>query len=648
MKCKNCGEKLKGDEKFCEICGLAITPKTSRHKRVIIGTGIGIIALLVVVTTFLGLGYRKSVKEKNNLQVAQALKVEEMTNDQLLEMQEILNLEDSIDEYIITDTQRESYYKLLKKLEMAIENQDINDGEKILDQLNDLKSAFIQNSTNTLSEKMSNLEAIDLTSALHYEKLMIEEYAREIDELQKQQKYLSANELAGQWEQIVHMIEESDKGSLHIAQIDVKAYPKVKLYLQIQDLITGNSMVIDRFDQFSIMENINGSYKKQAILNAVQLNEKEKLNINLTADISGSMRDEFDHVKNVMKSFLNEIQFDIGDRASLITFDNNIYMDVDFTSVQKDLSNAITNMELGNMTALYDALYVAVSTTSMQTGAKCVMAFTDGYDNYSSRTVDDVIGLAQFYKIPVFIIGIGQNIDASALSHLADSTGGFYRNVNSGVSMEAIYNEIYRQQKELYVLEYETDQSLEKIEERQVYVAYQDDTLPMRNETKFIAQDLMEEPEDYKKLINQSMMTSQDVEAEILRIRAIWNGDREAMKNKQYQVTQIANGIKAYSSNKDIRMIEIQRNINGMDYARTYNFSNGQLIFAYIEKSDAHRLYFKDDRLFRWRYTVDANKRDQAINHDNMGDSEEFNRWGAFALDEAEQVYSDTIKEQNK
>lgn len=106
MKCKNCGEKLKGDEKFCELCGVAITPKTSRNKSVIIGTGIGIIALLLVVTTFLGLGYRKSVKEKNNLQVTQALKVEEMTNDQLLGMQEILDLEDSIDEYIKNEESR--------------------------------------------------------------------------------------------------------------------------------------------------------------------------------------------------------------------------------------------------------------------------------------------------------------------------------------------------------------------------------------------------------------------------------------------------------------------------------------------------------------------------------------------------------------
>ena len=106
------------------------------------------------------------------------------------------------------------------------------------------------------------------------------------------------------------------------------------------------------------------------------------------------------------------------------------------------------------MTSLYDALYTAVERVATQTGARCVIAFTDGNDNYSSCTGQDVINVAKRYHVPVFIIGIG-SINSNDISQITAQTGGAYYNINTVDSMQNIYDQIYQMEKELYLVEFE-------------------------------------------------------------------------------------------------------------------------------------------------------------------------------------------------
>lgn len=654
MHCIKCGGDIGKDDKFCQNCGVSLTSKEETNPEKISGFFINkkflLISISVIIFLFITISsiiYIKKANEKkieksSKEQMQEAVLIEKkLQDDKLKDLEIMLATAYNIDEFIILETDKEYYNRLLKELEQAIKNKEINKGKEILKEIENLKITFQTKSKETIESRIAKLKSLNMSLAFDIERLIIQEYTQDTERLLLAEKYVTANNIINQWEMMSTLIQAENDKELLISQIDVMGYPKVKLYLQIRNLVTGEKISINHFDKFSIIEGIGNDYIEKPILAAMQLKEKERLNINLLADISGSMANELNSVKQVMKNFLNQIQFNVGDQASLITFDNNVSIAIDFTSTKNTIINEIDQMQVGNMTALYDALYVAISNTSMQEGAKCVIAFTDGLDNYSSKAVSEVISLAKTYKIPVYIVGIGQNVDSSTLSYLSESTNGFYRNINSGVSMESIYNEIYREQKELYLLEYETDQKAEDLKERKIYVTYQDDNMDMRNVANFIPKELMKEPEDYKELVNKSTISNSEIENEILRIRAIWNADRKAMENKQYKVSKWANGKTAYSDNGQIKMIEIQKNIDGINYSRTYNYENGKLIFAYIESSDAHRLYFKNDNLFRWRYTVDANKRDNAINHDNQGDSEEFNKWGNFALDEGYKVYSE-------
>ena len=79
---------------------------------------------------------------------------------------------------------------------------------------------------------------------------------------------------------------------------------------------------------------------------------------------------------------------------------------------------------------------------------------------------------------------------------------------------------------------------------------------------------------------------------------------------------------------------KLPKQVEGVPYARYYYFENEKLIFAYLEAGDSHRLYFYNERQFRWRYASNAVNFSEADNHDNE-DSQEFREWENLALDEA-------------
>ncbi len=161
-------------------------------------------------------------------------------------------------------------------------------------------------------------------------------------------------------------------------------------------------------------------------------------------------------VQHSMINFLDCLQYSVGDRAALITFDNLVKAGRNFTGDKNVLTGKISNMYMGNVTALYDALYVAVCKASEAEGAKCVIAFIDGYDNVSMTTKERVIEAAQVYGVPVYLIGIGSWTDEISLWSICSSTGGIYRNVSDRSELQSIYNSIYQKNKEMYLVEYTT------------------------------------------------------------------------------------------------------------------------------------------------------------------------------------------------
>jgi hypothetical protein len=123
-------------------------------------------------------------------------------------------------------------------------------------------------------------------------------------------------------------------------------------------------------------------------------------------------------------------------------------------------------------TALYDALREAVNHVRFQDGANCVIAFTDGLDNESLYSPNDVISFASQYEVPIYIIGVGSDLDEYTLSDIANQTGGQYWYIDDLKDMNEIYSTIYKEQKEMYIIEYETDATADEYANRELSVSF--------------------------------------------------------------------------------------------------------------------------------------------------------------------------------
>lgn len=81
-----------------------------------------------------------------------------------------------------------------------------------------------------------------------------------------------------------------------------------------------------------------------------------------------------------------------------------------------------------------------------------VIAFTDGEENSSNCSLNDVITLSQQTGIPVYIVGVGGDVNRSSLQSLASSCNGAYYDAASddlAQALRQIYQSIYDDQRSM-------------------------------------------------------------------------------------------------------------------------------------------------------------------------------------------------------
>lgn len=315
-----------------------------------------------------------------------------------------------------------------------------------------------QENTNFVNSKILEIDAIDQSFLTEDDKAQIKTKKDEIDKKVQDKLFTSLDSQIEELRNLVNQLTTpKEQIKIKVKQVDVSEFPKIKLYV---DLTDGSGKVPSNLEQvfFHVDEkDANAQYIKRTISKASQLDQTENLNIDMVMDVSGSMSGEpLNKVKNVMGSFIDSVQFDSGDLVELTTFSSGVNINCEFTKEKSTLKNRINGFSASGLTSLYDALYLAVNRVAAKTGAKCVIAFTDGLDNNSKCSINDVINQAQKYKIPIFLIGSGIS-NTTDISRIATSTGGFYRDIADITSLKEIYDKIYRQQKELYLVEYESD-----------------------------------------------------------------------------------------------------------------------------------------------------------------------------------------------
>ena len=153
-------------------------------------------------------------------------------------------------------------------------------------------------------------------------------------------------------------------------------------------------------------------------------------------------------IKNLIKNF-NFTK----DRMQVIKFGTRVY---DVSEVSNDtnyLNNILNNFDAGGRTALYDAIDTSLSTMENLDGIKIIIALTDGYDNESKITSNEIILKSLQLNIPIYTIGLG-SVEKDVLSEIAQKTNGVFYYTEQSESLMEIYENVQKRINAIYNLRY--------------------------------------------------------------------------------------------------------------------------------------------------------------------------------------------------
>jgi VWFA-related protein len=154
----------------------------------------------------------------------------------------------------------------------------------------------------------------------------------------------------------------------------------------------------------------------------------------LALDLSGSMKGKpLEAVRQAIAQFVNQAR--PMDRVEVISFANDTRIEVPFGADKQALAErlkAVTSR--GNETHLYDAVLDAMTQlTSGPPVCRQLTVISDGHDEGSQHSIDDVIALAKKQKIAIDAIGLTRSHSEylAFMQRMAEATGGNYAQAQS-------------------------------------------------------------------------------------------------------------------------------------------------------------------------------------------------------------------------
>lgn len=473
MFCKYCGQEITADARFCRSCGKSVDiqptqekaymekPVDNVKKRSVIKI-ICIVFLLVLTIAILvcgGIVLYQKWEEKI------AIEMEQERDSYVEELNVWLAVVDEKEDTLyLTEKEKEELTELKDELIEGI--YDKVDVIRLKKKQEELKT-FLDNRENEniseLESKISELKKADVRDAFAFDLETIEQLQKDIDTFMTEKNYSQAMENVKQWENVLQQIENPNYNyNLAVRQYDLSDFPKVKVYLEVTNQ---GGQFVDGLDAGAFYLNegksIEGKFSRVKILKTSQLNENEGISVGLVADVSGSMENILYDVQKGMVQFLDSLQFEAGDEVELTVFSDEAYVVGAFGTSIEGLERSIYGLETSGQTRLYDTLLSEIERVRSRNNAKCVVAFTDGGDNVSYTSADTIIATARQYQIPVFLIGVGNSFETFELERICNETGGTFCAIDNVEALSEIYESIYRQQKEAYLLEFETEENFE-------------------------------------------------------------------------------------------------------------------------------------------------------------------------------------------
>ena len=176
---------------------------------------------------------------------------------------------------------------------------------------------------------------------------------------------------------------------------------------------------------FQVMEN--------GIAQQIKIFKREDVPVSmgLIVDNSGSMREKRQGVESAALALVRDSNPQ--DEAFVVNFNDEAYLDADFTSDIKEMERGLTKIDSRGGTAMRDAIRMSIDHLKQKAkrDKKVILVITDGNDNASVVSLEALVRQAQQDDILVYAIGLLTEEEKKearkarrALDLLVESTGG--------------------------------------------------------------------------------------------------------------------------------------------------------------------------------------------------------------------------------
>ncbi|MCX6140971.1 MAG: OmpA family protein [Candidatus Kapabacteria bacterium] len=248
-------------------------------------------------------------------------------------------------------------------------------------------------------------------------------------------------------------------------RVDTRDGKMVRIYAHVLDTngtyFTGGVKGNGKGLWCKVTETIDGVTRdvKSYTVREVTERDKETIAVALVMDNSGSMGDARARaMQSSLEDFLRIKQPQ--DLVALVRYDNHTEVEAPLSSKADEIRalHKTNGLEgFGGGTAIHSGVVAAIDHLNAVAPAnvrKAVIVFTDGQENSSTITRNEMISRALKSNVVVCAVDFGDGINEGYMADIAHGTGGSYTHIYGTNEFRPMFEDVYRRLKNSYVVEY--------------------------------------------------------------------------------------------------------------------------------------------------------------------------------------------------
>ena len=185
--------------------------------------------------------------------------------------------------------------------------------------------------------------------------------------------------------------------------------------------------------------------------------EDVPLELIVAVDISGSMTPVMPRLKRAVKNFLGAVPS--ANQVTLLGFNDTVFTLTRKTTDPAERVRSVDRLAPWGATALYDVIVRGIEMLGRQTGRRALVVFTDGEDQGSHVTIDDVERRLQSSDVSLYMIGQGRGVThdylRKVMQRLTVPTGGRAFTTDSIEALQGAFEELLEELSHQYLLGYQ-------------------------------------------------------------------------------------------------------------------------------------------------------------------------------------------------